>query len=183
MTTKAGGRPVNRKKPRGAAVDLVAELLRDESFRKDYEISQASTEFAEQIRYVLAEGGISQAVLAERIEKSPSHISQALDGHANLTLGTMVEIASAVEQEVHVRLRGRAEGVSDLFLKPLPAAGSWMSVETAGHERFVAGWPRSKSPSPDVTFDPGQPADEGWREREGASKTAKRWDDLPGVPQ
>jgi ribosome-binding protein aMBF1 (putative translation factor) len=71
-----------------------------------FEQERLSYRFGDLIEARLEEKNTSQSELAERLKKSPSVISRALNAGSNLTIRTMVEIASAaglqiVDFEVH----------------------------------------------------------------------------------
>ena len=51
----------------------------------------------------MEEHGINRAQLAERLGKSKSMVSQLLNGYRNMTLGTLADIAYALDLKVKVR--------------------------------------------------------------------------------
>jgi transcriptional regulator with XRE-family HTH domain len=86
------------------------ESLTDPKERLEFDTERACFEFVEQLQGVLDRLGITRAALAKRLSKSPSYITQVLNGSRNLTIATMTELASAVACEMHVRLRYRDPG-------------------------------------------------------------------------
>ena len=58
----------------------------------------------EQICGRMNEKGISRSDLAESLGKSKSFVSQVLNGHRNMTLGTLADIVHALKMKVKVRI-------------------------------------------------------------------------------
>src|ERR1017187_5662302 len=61
-----------------------------------YEQERLANAFGDLIEGAIESNGDTQASVAERLGKSPSVISRALNAGSNLTLRTMVELAAAV---------------------------------------------------------------------------------------
>lgn len=57
----------------------------------------------EEIRRARIEAGLSQAEVARRLEVSPPYIANVEAGRANLTIGQMTNIASAIGAGLEIR--------------------------------------------------------------------------------
>jgi ribosome-binding protein aMBF1 (putative translation factor) len=72
------------------------EELADKKGWMVFEQERLAYQFGELIDDALESQKISQAMLAEKLGKSPSVISRVLNAGSNLTLRTMVELSAAV---------------------------------------------------------------------------------------
>ena len=97
----------------------IEEQLQDPEFRRELAMERGGFEFVEQLEHVLSESGLSRSDLARRLGKSAAHITQALRRGRNLTIKTMVEIAGAVDHDVHIRLQRCAADAGSLFTVPM----------------------------------------------------------------
>lgn len=70
----------------------------------DGALSRLITQITNEINWNMREHGISRAELASRIGVSPGRISQVLSGGDNLTLRTLVTLATALDAEFQVAL-------------------------------------------------------------------------------
>lgn len=80
------------------------ELFEGARQHEDYWTEGIVLEFTEEISRLMKERNISSKVLAERIGRSPAYVTKVLRGNANLTIGTMVMLARALEAEVRLCL-------------------------------------------------------------------------------
>ena len=71
----------------------------------DEELSRLITEVTNEINWCLRERGLTRADLAARMGVSPGRVSQVLSGGENLTLRTLVSLATALDGRFEVQLR------------------------------------------------------------------------------
>jgi transcriptional regulator with XRE-family HTH domain len=76
------------------------EFLGDSENWIVYEQERLANAFGDLIESALESKGDTQAIMAERLGKSPSVISRALNAGSNLTLRTMVELSAAVGYQI-----------------------------------------------------------------------------------
>ena len=100
------------------------EFLEDSGNWVVYEQERLANAFGDVIEGAIEASGETQAVVAERLNKSPSVISRALNAGSNLTLRTMVEIAAAVGHQI-----------VSMEIKPIPSA---LSSTWAEHPTVTA---------------------------------------------
>ena len=72
---------------------------------RDYLEQSLKARFVEDICRILKENGVSQAALARKLGKSRQYVSHILNETANFTLGTLVDIALALDCDVVLRLK------------------------------------------------------------------------------
>jgi transcriptional regulator with XRE-family HTH domain len=70
----------------------------------EYKSDVAALELVDELVRSMQLAGISQAELSRRIGASEPYVSKVLRGDANFTLATMVKLATAVGQEVHIHM-------------------------------------------------------------------------------
>ncbi|HEY2488278.1 MAG TPA: helix-turn-helix domain-containing protein [Streptosporangiaceae bacterium] len=71
----------------------------------DEELSRLITEVTNEINWRMREDDATQADLAGRMGVSPGRVSQVLSGGENLTLRTLVSLATALDGRFEVQLR------------------------------------------------------------------------------
>jgi len=71
----------------------------------DEELSRLITEVTNEINWRMREDDVTQADLAGRMGVSPGRVSQVLSGGENLTLRTLVSLATALDGRFEVQLR------------------------------------------------------------------------------
>jgi len=71
----------------------------------DEELSRLITEVTNEINWRMREEDVTQADLAGRMGVSPGRVSQVLSGGENLTLRTLVSLATALDGRFEVQLR------------------------------------------------------------------------------
>lgn len=71
----------------------------------DEELSRLITEVTNEINWHMREDDVTQADLAGRMSVSPGRVSQVLSGGENLTLRTLVSLATAFDGRFEVQLR------------------------------------------------------------------------------
>lgn len=76
------------------------KFLEDENNWILFEQERLAYAFGEIIETALEASGTPQAAIAQRLKKSPSVISRALNAGSNLTIRTMVEIAGAAGVQI-----------------------------------------------------------------------------------
>ena len=76
------------------------DLDKERSFLED----SLKARFVEDVCRVLKETGISQAELARRLGKSRQYVSRVLNENANFTLGSLVDIALALDCTIELRI-------------------------------------------------------------------------------
>lgn len=80
--------------------NLWSESLKDQSFRFELEAQKVAVELAAAV----ADAGITQAELAQRLGWKPARVSKVLHGATNLTLKTLFELSEALELESSLAL-------------------------------------------------------------------------------
>jgi transcriptional regulator with XRE-family HTH domain len=93
-----------------------------EDGRREFERELLYGEVAETLGALIAEFGISQRALAERLGLSESRVSRILGGTENMTLKTLADVGSALGLRFHLGAeelpaRGRGQAAGD---GPLP---------------------------------------------------------------
>jgi transcriptional regulator with XRE-family HTH domain len=72
---------------------------------------EAKVSFAVCLERRMKQGGMSKADLARRLKTSQAYVTKILRGDSNLTINTMVELASAVESSLHLHIAPRQADV------------------------------------------------------------------------
>ena len=91
-------------------IDAKTRQLLDSLERKDLDKERTFLEdslkarFVEDVCRVLKETGISQAEFARRLGKSRQYVSRVLNENANFTLGSLVDIALALDCSIELRI-------------------------------------------------------------------------------
>ena len=79
------------------------ELLKDEKFRRLYEIECAKVALAQKIAELREDENLTQAELAKRLGVSQQFVSQIETGEEkNLTLETLIKIAKSLGKGIHI---------------------------------------------------------------------------------
>jgi transcriptional regulator with XRE-family HTH domain len=73
--------------------------------RIDEELSRLITEITNEVNWRMREDDVTRADLAGRMGVSPGRISQVLSGGENLTLRTLVSLATALDGRFEVEFR------------------------------------------------------------------------------
>ena len=73
--------------------------------RIDAELSRLMTEVTNEVNWRMREDGMTRADLAGRMGVSPGRVSQVLSGGENLTLRTLVSLATALDGQFEVQFR------------------------------------------------------------------------------
>ena len=73
--------------------------------RVDEELSRLITQVTNEINWRMREDGLTRVDLADRMGVSPGRISQVLSGGENLTLRTLVCLATALDGQFEVEFR------------------------------------------------------------------------------
>ncbi|MDQ7824985.1 MAG: helix-turn-helix transcriptional regulator [Candidatus Eremiobacteraeota bacterium] len=89
------------------ALEAYEEKWRDDC---DYRIEVLKIKVTEQICSLMKDKSISRAELARRLGSSRAYITKLLNGSANLTLETLVKIASSLDSELEILLLPEAQG-------------------------------------------------------------------------
>ena len=71
----------------------------------DEELSRLITEVTNEINWRMREDDVTRADLAGRMGASPGRVSQVLSGGENLTLRTLVSLATALDGRFEVQFR------------------------------------------------------------------------------
>jgi transcriptional regulator with XRE-family HTH domain len=97
--------------------------LENSAGRVGYEIERLLIAINEEVVAQMEAGGITRAELARRLEVDKSHITRMLNGMPNMTLKTLVSVASALDCRVSVprltRFARPATERFDLLLTPI----------------------------------------------------------------
>jgi transcriptional regulator with XRE-family HTH domain len=70
----------------------------------EYLIEDAKNRFAVCLDRRLKQQNLSKADLARQLESSPAYVTKILKGDSNLTIKTMVQLASAVNGRLHLHI-------------------------------------------------------------------------------
>jgi len=81
------------------------QLLEEGENDPDYLTEKVLLEVTEQIYRRMQDAGLRASDLADRLGVSRSFVSQLLNGKPNMTIRTLVGVAHALDQRVHVNLR------------------------------------------------------------------------------
>jgi len=73
--------------------------------RIDEELSRLITEVTNEVNWRMREDGLTRADLAGRMGVSPGRVSQVLSGAENLTLRTLVSLATSLDGRFEVQFR------------------------------------------------------------------------------
>lgn len=73
--------------------------------RIDEELARLITEVTNEVNWRMREDHVTRADLAGRMGVSPGRVSQVLSGGENLTLRTLVSLATALDGRFEVRFR------------------------------------------------------------------------------
>ncbi len=84
---------------------VIKEIMRTPDGARLYLRERAMLEVTELICKAMDEQGVSRSELAKRMGKSKGHISQLLDGDANMTVCTISDTFFALGQAVHFDYR------------------------------------------------------------------------------
>lgn len=66
-----------------------------------YQQERAILEVTETVCRLMEEQGVTRSELAKRINKNKSHVTQLLDGEANMTVRTISDMFGALDRAVH----------------------------------------------------------------------------------
>jgi len=70
----------------------------------EYRVDVAALRFVDEVVRCMQQRGITQADLARRIDASQPYVCKVLRGDTNFTLTTMVKLADALGQDLHLHL-------------------------------------------------------------------------------
>ena len=87
------------------------ELASEAESSPEYWVDVAISDFARELHGLMKQRRVSNAELARRLGVKRQFVTKLLGG-ANVTLGTMVKLAMALDAVVRVRLEGKDERVS-----------------------------------------------------------------------
>jgi len=104
------------------------ELTAEAESSPEYWVDVAINDFARELHALMKRRGVSNAELARRLGVKRQFVSKLLGG-ANVTLGTMVKLAMALDAVVRVGLEGKEDRVS------LEGSDSGVVVELAATRR------------------------------------------------
>lgn len=119
------------------------QWYRDLANDTDYLTEDAKIAFAVSIERLMKQRGMSKSDLARRLGTSPAYITKILRGDSNLTIKSMVELAAAVEADLHTHLAPRHARVHwfDVLLnEPKPdtkAASAWARMAIKGAHEYI----------------------------------------------
>lgn len=87
-----------------------------ERFKDDveYRLEGVIYDFTEQICELMEKQKINRAELAKRLGVSPAFITKLLNGNPNLTLKTMMNIASALKSDLNIQIQPRRSAAKRL---------------------------------------------------------------------
>ena len=83
----------------------VSSSVEDGDARIDEELSRLVTEVTNEVNWRMREERLTRADLAGRMGVSPGRVSQVLSGGENLTLRTLVSLATALDGRFEVEFR------------------------------------------------------------------------------
>jgi transcriptional regulator with XRE-family HTH domain len=81
-----------------------SELFQEAEQHEDYWVAGAIIEFTESLVREMERQGITRVELARRLGATPAYVTKILRGKVNFTLATMVRLARALDNELHVQL-------------------------------------------------------------------------------
>ena len=84
--------------------DLLTELDRDPDFRREYRRQKPYYDLLLEIVRLRKQLNLTQSELAKRASTHQSRISRIESGEHNIRIGTLIEIAEALEAQVEIRL-------------------------------------------------------------------------------
>ena len=90
--------------------DVKKEFLADSAFRKEYEGLGPDFELIEAIVRRRTELKMTQKELAEKLGTGQAVISRLESGNANPTIGSLAEIAKALNADLHIALKPKGKG-------------------------------------------------------------------------
>lgn len=98
------------------AIKELAQLWQHSLEDKDFRFELKAQEVAVELAAAVAEAGITQAELAQRLGWKPARVSKVLHGATNLTLKTLFELSEALGLEFALTLTAKqqAEPVLDV---------------------------------------------------------------------
>lgn len=96
--------------------NLFQELA--ESNDPDYLYEGLVLDFTEAVVAEMIRKNIKRVELAERLGTSRAWVTKLLDGQENMTLKTMVRVASALDMDVKVSLKKRSPGAATTVRSP-----------------------------------------------------------------
>ena len=67
--------------------------------------ARAVHEFAENLSRLMEQRGVSKAVLARRLDSSPSYVSKVLRGNTNFTIESMIRLTRALDGKLSIHVR------------------------------------------------------------------------------
>ena len=79
-----------------------------------YRLEEAILNFTEQICEQMEKQKITRAELAERLGVSRAFITKLLNGNPNLTLKTMINMASALKSDLNIQIQPRRSAAKRL---------------------------------------------------------------------
>lgn len=83
----------------------VSSSVEDGDVRIDEELSRLITDVTNEVNWRMREEHLTRADLAGRMGVSPGRVSQVLSGGENLTLRTLVSLATALDGRFEVEFR------------------------------------------------------------------------------
>ena len=89
--------------------DVKNRFLTDSEFRKEYEALGSEFELIEAIIRRRAELKMTQKELADKMGTGQAVISRLESGNANPTLGSLAEIAKALDADLHIALQPKGK--------------------------------------------------------------------------
>lgn len=80
----------------------------------EYRLEEAILNFTEQICELMEKQKINRSELAERLGVSRAFITKLLNGNPNLTLKTMMNIATALKSDLNIQIQPRRSAAKRL---------------------------------------------------------------------
>lgn len=91
--------------------ESVEELKEQVRSRPEYIAEKYFADITEQLAAYMEKNDITKSELADKMEVSPSQVSQFFNSNSNVTLLTLAKIAKALGVSWHIRLDTLSEGV------------------------------------------------------------------------
>jgi transcriptional regulator with XRE-family HTH domain len=113
----------------------------------DYLTEDAKNRFAVCLERRLKDQGLSKADLARELQSSPAYVTKLLRGDANLTIKTMIQLATAVNGRLHLHIASQEHDVK--WFEVVRRAEAFAVARRS--PRNVVSWSRFRSGSRDTT--------------------------------
>ncbi len=104
---------------------LVERLTKTREGMRLYQQERAIQELTDLLCEVMDEEDVSRAELARRLGKTPSYITQLLDGRANMTIRTISDVLHALNRTVHFQDGPLSATVSPSPLLSITEGWNW----------------------------------------------------------